>query len=151
MTAPKIVFLDTNVFIIGTADPASAEARILEWVGYQSGEAEPVEVVVSQDLFEQILRVTRRLQNKDWGGEILARIWQKLNLRYVLVDADEWAALAGDGIIPREDIGVYLAARNGKADVFISSNRKLVRTLADMTGEFICLTPEAFCEQFLSQ
>ena len=149
MKDPEIVFLDTNVYIIGTADPESAEAKILAWLGFLSREARKIEVVVSEELFEQISRVAKRLQNKDWAGEILARIWQKMNLRYVLTDPQEWESLAELGLIPREDVGVYLTARNGKAEYFISSNRELIRELSEKTGEFVCMTPEDFFEKVL--
>ncbi|MGB3790899.1 MAG: hypothetical protein WA949_23025 [Phormidesmis sp.] len=43
-------------------------------------------MVVSAELIEQILRVAKRLQGKDWAGSIINRMWQNLNLRYILVD-----------------------------------------------------------------
>lgn len=144
MIVPRIIFLDTNVYIIGTAHPDSAEGQILGWVERSMAGKADVEVVVSAELFEQILRVSRRLKNKDWGGEILARIWQNMPRRYVLIDHVEWSDLAGRGIIPREDVGIYLAARNGGADHFVSSNHELIRELSNKTGEFACLTPEGF-------
>ncbi len=50
----------------------------------------------------------------------------------------------------REDVGVYLTARNGKADCFISSNRKLVHALVEQTREFECLTPEDFIHRYIA-
>jgi hypothetical protein len=146
---PSRVFLDTNVYIIGAADENSPEAAILRWAGY--GQAQPgvVEIIVSQELFEQILRVGRRLQGKDWGSEILGHIWTELTLRYVLIQEAERSEIEAIRVIPREDIGVYLAARNGQAECFVSSNRELIAALAQKTGEFECLTAEMFVEQYL--
>jgi predicted nucleic acid-binding protein len=143
------VFFDTNVYIIGAADPNTYESRLLQWVGFVEEELSSVEVVVSQELFDQILRVAKRLKNKDWGGELLGRIWQNLNVCYVLLDADEFSRVEALGIIPREDVGVYLTAKNGKAKCFVSANHELIRALAKQTGEFECLTPEEFASKYL--
>lgn len=68
MPHPVRVFLDTNVFIIGTAEPDSDEAAILKWAGFGQEAPGPVEIIVSTVLFAQILRVGRRLHDKDWGS-----------------------------------------------------------------------------------
>ncbi len=47
--------------------------------------------------------------------------------------------------IPSEDIYIYLTAKYGKADYFISSNRELIKSIAD----FECLTPEIFINKYL--
>ena len=60
MSSPTRVFLDTNVFIIGAAFEDAIEAEILRWLGYGEENASAIEVVVSQDLFQQILRVGKR-------------------------------------------------------------------------------------------
>ena len=54
------------------------------------------------------------------------------------------------GVIPREDVGVYLTAQEGKAQCFISANHELIRALALETGEFECLTPAEFVGKYLS-
>jgi hypothetical protein len=100
-------------------------------------------------VFEQIKRVARRLRSKDWAGEILGHIWQDIQLRYVLLDPEEISALERMEAIPREDVGVYLTAREGHAQCFVSSNRELVNTLARKTGEFECLAPEQFVKKYL--
>ena len=58
---PARIFLDTNVYIIGAAYPESQEAQILRWVGFGQNEPGPVEVVVSEELFEQIDQYPKRL------------------------------------------------------------------------------------------
>lgn len=45
-----------------------------------------------------------------------------------------------DGTIPNEDIEVYLTAKLGNSDCFVSSNRKLIKAIAT----FECLTPREF-------
>jgi predicted nucleic acid-binding protein len=148
---PSRLFLDTNVYLIGESNPDSQEAQILEWIGYREGKPSTLEVVVSDELFRQISRVSRRLRGKDWGGEILARIWQNLRLRYVLLDEGDFPELEESGMIPREDIGVYLTARDGGAQCFISSNHELIAMLAEKTGDFECLTPSGFVEKYLKR
>lgn len=146
---PGRIFLDTNVFIIGAAFPGSPEGQILHWVGFGAPQPGPVEVVVSQELFEQILRVGRRLKGKDWGSEIVGRIWHDLVFVYVLVAPHDADAIRVDGRIPGEDIGIYLTARKGQAQCFVSSNHELIRSLVAESDEFECLTPQAFVEQYL--
>jgi predicted nucleic acid-binding protein len=140
------IFLDTNIYIVGSIDDTSPEAEILRYIGYSENPAGgiDIEVVVSEDLFDEIRRVAKRLRNKDWAGEILARLWQNMRLHYVLIDQADVEQLAMAGIVPTEDIEVYLTARNGQADCFVSANHELIRLLAQRTGEFDCLTPAAF-------
>lgn len=146
---PNRIFLDTNVYIIGVADSTGAEFRVLQWVGFAEHRPDAPEVVVSEELFQQIRRVGRRLDSKEWAGQILARVWQNLQLQYVLVDQAEIEQMAQTNIIPKEDIGVYLTARNGQADCFVSANHKLIRVLAKRTGEFVCLTPLEFVAAYI--
>jgi predicted nucleic acid-binding protein len=146
---PERVFLDTNVFVIGAAFPESSERAILSWAGYGKDEQGPVEIIVSEELFEQIRRVSKRVGSKDWAGQILGRIWQDLRLRYVLLDPEDLRSIESTGVIPREDIGIYLTAREGRAECFVSTNRELITSLAKITGEFESLTPEEFVRQYL--
>jgi len=147
---PGRIFLDTNVFIIGAALPDSPEAQILRWAGFGMLQPGPVEVVVSQELFEQILRVGQRLKGKDWGSEIVGRIWHDdMTFVYVLIAPHESDAIQKAGRIPREDIGIYLTAHNGQAQCFVSSNHELMRALTGESGEFECLSPQTFVDQYL--
>lgn len=146
---PKRIFFDTNVYIIGVADSASAEREILVWAGFEERKEKSVEVIVSEELFDQILRVAKRLQNKDWGGQIVASIWQNFNIFNVYLEAEDLANMEALGVIPREDVGVYLTASKGKAQCFVSANHKLIRSLVSETNEFECLTPENFAKKYL--
>ncbi|PZO09337.1 MAG: hypothetical protein DCF25_21815 [Leptolyngbya foveolarum] len=147
---PNRIFLDTNVYIVGAANTESIEWQILTWLGFDGSQPAEAEVIVSAELIEQILRVAKRLKTKDWAGSIVSRMWQNLNLRYVLVDDQEYSQLAALGWLPREDIGIYLAAKQGSADCLISSNHGLIRAVVTETKEFVCLTPQNFAEQYLS-
>lgn len=147
---PERVFLDTNVYIIGAAIADSHEAAILNWAGFDGSKASEIEVVVSDALFRQIRAVARRLRHKDWAGEILMRIWRNMSVRFVIVDPQESAELDSLAAIPREDVEIFLAAREGEVDCLVSANRELVRAAAAETGAFVCLTPEEFVDRFLS-
>lgn len=100
-------------------------------------------------MIEQILRVSKRLRNKDWGSELLGRIWQKLTVRYVLVNLQDFEKVEAIDSLPREDVGVYLTAKSGQAQCFVSANYKLIHVLATRTGEFDCLTPEEFVKKYI--
>jgi len=146
--APRRIFLDTNVYLVGTAFPDSPERKILAWAGFFDEEPNgKVEVIVSEELFDQLLRVAKRLQNKDWAGEILGRIWQGMTPVYVLLPAE--VKPEDYQTLPREDIGIYLTAQIGQAQCFVSSNKELIRSLVDQTGEFDCLTAEEFIQKYL--
>jgi predicted nucleic acid-binding protein len=137
------IFLDTNVYIVGAQDLNTAEGKILLWLGFEEKTEDAAEVVLSKELIMQILRVAKRLRGKDWAGSLISRIWQKFKIVYVLV---EESALSEEvkAFVPREDVGVYLTAKQGKADFFISSNYELIRSAAVKTRDFQCLTPEEF-------
>lgn len=142
------IFLDTNVYIIGFMDETSPEARILQWAEITQDDSERAEVVVSTELFDEIRRVGKRLFDKDWAGEALAFIWQRMALHYVVVNEEETRSVIATGLIPREDAEVYCTARTGQAECFVSANHKLVAALAEHTGDFICMSPNEFVSKY---
>ena len=149
MEAPSRIFLDTNVYIVGVAKSAIAEWNILQWLGFESRRLDAAEVAISAETIAQILRVGKRLKNKDWAGSIVARIWQNLRLRYVLLDEPVLSQANLLHWLPREDVGVYLTAKLAAVDCFVSSNHELIRAIAAQTGEFECLNPEDFARRYL--
>jgi hypothetical protein len=81
----KRIFLDTNIYIIGQLQPNSSEEIILSWLGfYQPLKSSELKVIISQELINQILRVSKRIQGKDWGSKIVDQIWLGLQLDYDL-------------------------------------------------------------------
>ena len=147
---PRRLFLDTNVFIIGAANPASAEGRILRWTGFDGNGAD-VEIVMSDEVLDQIRRVGRRVAGKDWAGVLLSRIWRNLKLAYVTVTTEEIAELArAQPVISREDLIVYLTARNGAAECFVSYNHALIAALASTQQIFESMTPESVVRLYLT-
>ena len=66
------IFLDSNVYILSELNPSSHEKAILKKLGFfDSQQQSSIQVIISQELIEQILRVGKRLQNKDWGAKIV--------------------------------------------------------------------------------
>ncbi|MBE9141143.1 hypothetical protein IQ254_28745 [Nodosilinea sp. LEGE 07088] len=143
------IFLDTNAYIVGAADLNTAEGKILLWLGFEEEREDAAEVVLSQELVKQILRVAKRLRGKDWAGSLISRIWQKFNITYVLVEEDSVLREEVRAFIPREDVDIYLTAKQGRIDCFISSNHELIRSAVVKTKDFQCLTPEEFTRQVL--
>jgi len=143
------IFLDTNIFIIGDADKESQESIILEAFGYRSKSPSfRSEVIFSDELIDQIRRVSKYLYGKQQAGQILANLWRWLNIYYIPSTIDwkqERLALIKQKRIPSEDIEIYLSAKYGQADCFVSGNRKLLTAIA----EFYCLTPEEFIRDYL--
>ncbi len=146
----KRICLDTNVYILGTQDPDSDEAQILRAIGYYGKEQIQIEteIILSPELIDQIRRVGKYLWNKDRVGFVLGIIRSRLNIYYVTPN-EQWRSLLTElvsaGSIPNEVIEVYLTAFLGNTDCFISSNRELIRAIAN----FECLTPRNFLTKYL--
>ncbi len=78
------IFLDTNIYIIGQLKPLSPAEQILKWLGYYTPNNQPsIKVIISQELINQILRVGKRLQGKDWAAKTVDQIWQNLNCLFI--------------------------------------------------------------------
>ncbi len=105
-------------------------------------------MVLSHEIIDQIRRVGKYLWNKDKAGFVIGLIWSRLNFHYVNID-EQWrnevAKIVTIGNIPSEDIEVYLTVKLGFSDCFISSNRELIKAIAN----FECLTPIEFIEKYL--
>ncbi|MGL4499587.1 MAG: PIN domain-containing protein [Planktothrix sp.] len=149
MSSLQRIFLDTNVFIIGDANKQSDESLILEALGYR--DKPPIlniEIILSDELLDQIRRVAKYLYGKDQAGEIISNIWRWFDIFYVPSTTnwnEEKIRLIQTKVIPSEDIEIYLSAKYGSADCFVSGNRELIKAIAD----FECLTPENFVSQYL--
>ena len=145
---PKSIFLDTNIYILGALDLASDENKILSLLINDGNSDQQTRVIFSQELIDQILRVGKRLQNKDWSSGLLTRLWQQLQVDFIFVEDQDIQAIADAGVIPREDAGIYLTAKQGKAQCFVSRNYKLIRAIVEQTEEFECLTPIEFLQKY---
>ncbi len=88
------------------------------------------------------------MQNKDWSSGLLTRLWQQLQVDFIFVEDQDIQAIADAGTIPREDAGIYLTAKQEKAQCFVSRNHKLIRALVEQTEEFECFTPFEFLQKY---
>ncbi len=150
MSAIGRLFFDTNVYIVGAIDEGSDESKILRWSGWgNERDEQKVEVIISSELIAQILRVAKRLRNKDWAGDLVMRVWSDLNTHYVLLDTEDSESSPEFESIPREDVMIYLTAKLGETQVFVSANHALVRALLQRIGEFECLTPAEFVKKYV--
>ncbi len=145
LTPPSRLFLDTNVFILGFLDPNGPEGRIL----LALMDHPYVTLILSDELVIQIRRVARRTRGKDWAGYLLSRIWQDYPIEYVIVSVQEKRELEIQADIPREDIGIYLAALRGQVECFVSANHELVQQAATRQRLFECLTPDEFLSKYI--
>lgn len=143
------IFLDTNIYIIGQLFPSSPEEELLQYLGFYGNndqvDKSPVNVIISQELINQILRVGKRLQDKDWASKLVDQIWCNLNCLFIPETSEmesEAIQLLKTKLIPSEDIFIYLTAKYGKADYFVSGNRELIKAIAD----FQCCTVEDFLD-----
>ena len=146
---PIRVLLDTQLYIFGHSKVDKSAERLLSFLTDHRTE---FVVLLSEDLLDQIRRVARRVRGKDWAGEILTMIWSSFLTEVVTLpreQLDEVPSQFPD--IPTEDIGVFLTAKLGRADVMVSDNRKFVRSAAASQNLFTCLTVEEFLSQYTHQ
>ncbi|WP_048327217.1 hypothetical protein, partial [Crocosphaera watsonii] len=121
----------------------------LEALGYRN--KTPIldcEIIFSDELLDQIRRVSKYLYGKDQAGQLISNIWRWLDIFYVSSTTDwseEKLSLIDSKIIPTEDIEIYLSAKYGQADCFVSGNRELLKAIAD----FECLTIDDFINKYL--
>ena len=144
---PIRVLLDTQLYIFGYSRADASTRRFLAFLSeYRSQYA----ILLSEDLLDQIRRVARRVRGKDWAGEILTMIWTSFSTEVVTLpreQIDEVPSQFPD--IPTEDIGIFLTAKLGQADVMVSDNRKFVRAAAASQNLFTCLTVDEFLNQYI--
>ncbi|MFN9866695.1 MAG: hypothetical protein ACK568_06355 [Pseudanabaena sp.] len=90
MNSPERIFLDTNIYIIGTQAPESDEGKILQAIGYNGGENKIITstIILSPELIDQIRRVAKYLWGKDRSGFVLSRVFKYLNLSYITPNQD---------------------------------------------------------------
>lgn len=143
------LFLDTNIYILGAADSTTLEGQILIWLEQHGSDDAQIELLVSAELLDQVARVAKRLTNKDQAGQLLSQILNYSSICYVSLDSNEIEFWLTQDMIPREDLEIYLTAKTGNAQCFVSSNRKLIRALAKQNQDFECLTPEEFIKKYL--
>lgn len=143
------LFLDTNIYILGAADATTPEGQILAWLEQIEPNTHQIEILISEEVIDQILRVAKRLTNKDRAGQLINQILNYSGIRYVSLENNEIEFWLAQNTIPREDVEVYLTARTGKAQCFVSANHKLIRALAEQNQEFECLTPAEFVQKYL--
>ena len=132
--------LDTNIFIDGFTDirkgTDSAEASVLKYLMKKE-----VMLVFSDKLEEQILRVAKRIVNKDYAGLLRYFIWISFNIDYISVQKQS-EVIEKYKDIPRKDLLIFLTARFGNANYLISNNRAFLKKAGGHRVE--CLTPEDF-------
>lgn len=143
------IFLDTNIYIIGQLIPLSPEEKLLQLLGFydQTPSSNKIQVIISQELINQLLRVGKRLQGKDWSSKLVDQIWCNLNCLFIPETKEieqEAKQLLKTKLIPSEDIFIYLTAKWVKVDYFISGNRELIKAIAD----FECFTVEEFLDNY---
>ncbi|MEM7028462.1 MAG: PIN domain-containing protein [Chloroflexota bacterium] len=141
---PRRILLDTNIFILGYLDLQSPEAVLLENLMNRSN----ITLIFSNDLEEQIRRVGKRLQHKDWVGALLHYIWRSFQVDYVYILPDEIIDVEAISDIPSEDIGIYLTALRGRADCLVSGNHQFVKDAAEKQKKFECHNTESFLQLY---
>ncbi|MBP7998060.1 MAG: PIN domain-containing protein [Chloroflexi bacterium] len=143
------VLLDTHIFIWGYLHPQSPSTNLLQLL---RDHPEQFTLLFSDELLEQIRRVGRRVGGRRWVGGVLARIWQDFVIEMVEITEDDLIDVSREfPSVPSEDMGIFLIAYRGKADVMVSNNRKFVRNAAASQNLFTCLTVEEFLSQYTHQ
>lgn len=134
------VLVDTQILIwgMGRVDLAASVLQVIR--------QEPHTLILSLPLQDQIRRVGRRLGGKDWAGSILMHLWKSYQIDFVQVTQADVVSFHQQypDLVPREDIGIFLTAVHGRADIMISENHAFVRQAAEAQNLFTCLNMEDF-------
>jgi predicted nucleic acid-binding protein len=145
------VVLDTNVFIFGYSEGEGVEVekQILQRLSNNPRFV----LLLSVELEDQILRVAKRVRDKDWAGLLRYLLWSDFNVEFVfLPPVESLQPMHGEAMetIPRKDRLIFLTALLGNADYLVSNNRAFVRSAAEKQNLFKCVTPEEFLRVVLS-
>jgi len=136
------VVIDTNVYIIAALDLArgvdSAEVKIIKAVGKK------FRVVICKEMLEQIMRVAKRVGNKDLGSRLIAALWVDASPIFVEVYDEVIKAYANK--IPRKDLAIFAAGLIARADYLVSVDKEFLKKAENVQNTFDCLTPEEFVE-----
>lgn len=140
----KIV-LDTNVFIVGFLSLAAgencAESRILK----DLLEKEKT-LLLSSALEEQIFRVILRVRDKDFAGLVRHMLWSDYLIEFVEISGKKFP-VQWKTIIPRKDLGIFLTAHFGNANIFVTNDIDFLQKAKSCKPAFLCLKPNEFIEQ----
>lgn len=141
------VLFDTHIFIWGYLHSQPPSANLLQALRDQP---EQFILLFSDELLEQLRRVGRRVGGRQWIGGILARIWQDFVIEMVEITEDDLVVVRHEfPSVPAEDVGIFLTAYHGKADVMVSDNRKFMRAAGASQNLFTCLTVDEFLNQYI--
>jgi len=136
------VVIDTNVYIIAALDLArgvdSAEVKIIKAVGKK------FRVVICKEMLEQIMRVAKRVGNKDLGSRLIAALWVDASPIFVEVYDEVIKAYANK--IPRKDLAIFAAGLIARPDYLVSVDKEFLKKAENVQNTFDCLTPEEFVE-----
>ena len=140
---PKMkVVIDTNVYIVAALDLAegvnSAEVKTIKAAGKK------FKVVICKEILEQIMRVAKRVGDKDLGSRIIAALWTDTSP--VFVEVYDEVVKAYEDKIPRKDLAVFAAGLIAKADYLVSVDREFLKSAKNAQNVFKCVTPEEFVE-----
>ncbi len=137
------VLLDTNVYIVAALDLArnieSAEVKIIKAAIDQK-----FRVVITKELQEQIIRVAKRVGNKNWASRLIALIWAEIKPIFIPQTYYKDLMRLYKSKVPRKDLAIFVAALAGNVDYLVSENRSFIKEATKAQNIFKCLTPEEF-------
>jgi len=136
------VVIDANVYIVAALDLAkgadSAEVKIIKAAGKK------FRVVICKEILEQIMRVAKRVGDKDLGSRLIAALWTDTSP--VFVEVYDEVVKAYDNKVPRKDLAIFAAGLIAKADYLVSVDREFLKNAENAQNMFKCVTPEEFVE-----
>ncbi len=140
------VLLDTNVYIVAALDLAknveSVEVKIIKAAINQK-----FRVVITKELQEQIIRVAKRVGDKDWSSRLIALIWAEVKPIFIPQTYYKDLMKMYENKVPRKDLAIFTAALAGNVDYLVSENREFIKRAAKAQNIFKCLTPEEFVKE----
>ena len=136
------VVIDANVYIVAALDLAkgadSAEVRMIKAAGKK------FRIVICKEILEQIMRVAKRVGDKDLGSRLIAALWTDTSP--VFVEVYDEVVKAYDNKISRKDLAIFAAGLIAKAEYLVSVDREFLKSAKNAQNMFKCVTPGEFVE-----
>ena len=120
----------------------SAEVKIIKATTDQK-----FRVIITKELQEQIIRVAKRVGNKDWASRLIALIWTEIRPIFIPQTYYKDLMKIYRDKIPRKDLAIFIAALAGNVNYLVSENKNFIKEASKAQNLFKCLTPEEFVKE----
>lgn len=140
------IVLDTSVFVPAFLDFAE-ESETPRAKIFRALQNKEHELVLSDKLESQILRVVNRVKDKDFAGLFRHVLWSDFSIKYVTIEEHQALRKKWRGKVPRKDLDIFITAIAGDANVLISEDESLVKKAKSLSKDLEVTGPQEFVKK----